>query len=293
MTHRQGWTRAQACRLVAALLLVAAGLVSGPAQAAVPTVGDFVEGAIEVGTLRRIPLPQGRWQVAARLDEAPRPTVPAWHHLVLLNTQEGQDVTALVLEFTLAARINSSHQPCDQAASRANLLTLNAFDTAGNAVVVRCNHAYTVANLRSTVQKAPSSSNAWVARHLGPLSAQAGRFPRQALVQQGYLSRMNADWLSYVAYLKLARSSARLSPPRGNGAGGFLRNLWATSNCRLGTTLDHLAHDETRAVDCDSSRCAGSPAHKAQPATAAQDWTNHGRAEKSPLAQCVGALMSR
>ena len=204
MTHRQGWTRALAGRLVAALLLVAAGLVSGPSQAAVPAVGDTLEGAIEVGTLRRIPLPQGRWQVAARLDEAPRPTVPAWHHLVLLNTQEGQDVTALVLEFTLAARINSSHQPCDQAASRANLLTLNAFDTAGNAVVVRCNHAYTVANLRSTVQKAPSSSNAWVARHLGPLSAQAGRFPRQALVQQGYLSRMNADWLSYVAYLNPA-----------------------------------------------------------------------------------------
>lgn len=188
----------------ALLLAVLAAGTSTPARAALPVAGDVVEGVIEVATLRKLPLPKGRWQVVARFDDAPRPTVPAQHHLVLLNAADGQDVTALVLEFSSGARINSTQQPCDAAASRPNLLARNAFDTAGNSVVVRCNHAYTVANLRAVVQKSAGSSNAWVARYLAALAPMAGRFPRQALAQQGYLSRMNADWIGYVAYLNPA-----------------------------------------------------------------------------------------
>jgi hypothetical protein len=41
------------------------------------------------------------------------------------------------------------------------------------------------------------------------------------------------------------------------------------------------------------SRCAGSPAHKAQPVPAARDRTSHGLAEWSLLARCVGASKSR
>jgi hypothetical protein len=181
-------------------------LGSAPAAAGVPAAGDVVEGAIELGLLKKIPLPQGRWRVVDRHDEETRLT-GSWkpsqtiHHLVLVNTQQPSDISALLLEFSAFAQVNWSGQPCDSAAQRPNVLVVNAFETGANSVVVRCNQLHTFPNLRTTVHRATGSKNVWVAQHLGPLAGQAGLFAVNGLVQQGYLSRLNGDRIGYIAYL--------------------------------------------------------------------------------------------
>ncbi|BDI04840.1 caspase family protein [Sphaerotilus microaerophilus] len=192
--------------IAAALCSLLSLLGSAPVAAGVPAAGDVVEGAIELGLLKKIPLPQGRWRVVERHDEETRLT-GSWkpsqtmHHLVLVNTQQPSDISALLLEFSAFAQVNWSGQPCDSAAQRSNVLVVNAFETGTNSVVVRCNQLHTFPNLRSTVHRATGSKNAWVAQHLGPLAGQAGLFAVNGLVQQGYLSRLNGDRIGYVAYL--------------------------------------------------------------------------------------------
>jgi len=192
--------------IAAALFLLFTLLGSAPVAAGVPVAGDVVEGAIELGLLKKIPLPQGQWRVVERHDEETRLT-GSWkpsqtmHHLVLVNTQQPSDISALLLEFSAFAQVNWSGQPCDSAAQRPNVLVVNAFETGTNSVVVRCNQLHTFPNLRTTVHRATGSKNAWVAQHLGPLAGQAGLFAVNGLVQQGYLSRLNGDRIGYVAYL--------------------------------------------------------------------------------------------
>lgn len=178
------------------------------ARAALPTAGEVLEGSIVLSPDTRIPLPAGRWRVEVRYllrgksttpkGDFERP-VPDSENLVLKSINPKADMVVLVLEFTMSASGIWSHQPCEDE-ERSSQLWSNAFNTGNTSTVIKCNRLFLYENFRNAVKQAQSSKKKWFVRNFGPIAEQYQDVPVNSIVVQGYMSRMNADYLRYSIY---------------------------------------------------------------------------------------------
>lgn len=199
------WTMFE--RLMRALGLAAVLGLAGSALAAAPQVGQTLNGQVDVGLAKKIPLPPGAWKVEASFPvETPltgttEPSI-ALTTLVLWSLEPRPEILVLVLEYSEFARINWRGQPCDNATALAQNAALLAdpLGSGANSTRVRCNRLFPVVNFRNAVTQAPSSKSAWFAGRFGPLAARAAQFPVTGLELRGYASVLNGDKISWWAY---------------------------------------------------------------------------------------------
>jgi hypothetical protein len=179
------------------------------AYAGIPTAGEVISAAIEVGMLKKIPLPRGQWRVEAVFVDAinldPGSTAPQTriNHVILSNIDKTDDIKLLAFEFSAYANVNWAGQPCDATRNKPVMLA-NDFETRVNSTIIKCNQIRIIEDMRGMIRRSTDSKDKWISRALTPFAVRADDFPKIGVMMQGYLSRMRGDKIWYTAYVNPA-----------------------------------------------------------------------------------------